>query len=253
MLQRRLVPSLLVDGGGHLVKTTRFSDRLYIGDPRNACYVLSGFQADEIILLDIDATHECRAPDLSLIQSIARFSSVPLAVGGGIKSLENIESILSLGVERVVLSSALYQNYGFLKDAVKNFGSSSISVILNHYSFVGGVAMGCFGTTNNSKSFEPLLELAHICCSEGAGEVILYDVTSEGTRSGFDCGLFKLISEKLTIPTIALGGGSSPDNVRQLFQSSEVAGVSLGSCFVFAPGTHQVLINYTQFKSEVFS
>jgi cyclase len=251
MLQRRLIPSLLVDGTGHLVKTTRFSDRVYIGDPRNACYVLSGFQADEIFLLDIDASSECYSPNLSLIRSIAQFSSVPLAVGGGIQSLGQIESILSLGVERVILSSALYQKYGFLNDAVKNFGSSSISVILNHYSFIGGVPMGCFGKINSSKNLESLLELAQICYAEGAGELIVCDVSSEGTRSGFDCGLFKLISEKLSIPTIALGGGYSSDHVRQLFQSSEVAGASLGSCFVYAPGTCQVLINYPQFKSQV--
>lgn len=253
MLQRRLIPSLLVDYTGHLVKTTRFSDRVYIGDPRNACCVLSGFQADEILFLDIDATNEHRSPNLTLIRSIAEFSSVPLAVGGGIQSLGQIEAILSLGVERVVLSSALCSKGRFLKETVENFGSSSVSVILNHYTYRGRIPAGCFGKMSESNGLESLLELAQFCYAEGAGELIVYDVSSEGTRSGFDCGLFKLISEHLPIPTIALGGGNNPDDVRQLFESTEVAGASLGSSFVYAPGTHQVLVNYPQFRSQVFS
>ena len=253
MLQRRLIPSLLIDRNQHLVKTTQFSNRVYIGDPRNACYVLSGFRADEILLLDIDATSEGLTPDLSLIKSIAQFASVPLTVGGGIKTLEQIDEILSLGVERVVLSSVLQRDRDFLRTAVSSFGSSSISVILNHYAYNKNTPMGCFGRFSRKVDLFPIHDLAQFCSTEGAGELIVYDVLNEGTRKGFNYDLFSSISSNLAIPTIALGGANAPEDVLQLFQCTDVAGASLGSAFVYAPHTEQVLINYRQFSSRIQS
>jgi cyclase len=113
--------------------------------------------------------------------------------------------------------------------------------------------MGCFGIKSINKDLSPLLDLANFCCAEGAGEVIIYDVSSDGTRSGFNYDLFAFISCHLPIPTIALGGANTPDDVRQLFHKTEISGASIGSAFVFAPQTKEVLINYPHFKSQVFS
>lgn len=253
MLQRRIIPSLLVDSCQHLVKTTSFSRRKYVGDPRNACNVLSFFQADEILVLDIDATSENRSVNLELVKSMAEFSSVPLAVGGGIQTLKQIEKVLSLGVERVVLGSVLRDQPNFLNLAANSFGSSSISVIANFYEYSNNVPMACFGKANDAEKLLPLLDLAIFCQSEGAGEFIVNDVMREGTRQGFDGDLMSLVSEKLTIPLIALGGGNLACDVQNIFQYTSVSGVALGSAFVYVPETDQVLINYPQFKAQVFN
>jgi cyclase len=252
MLRKRIIPSLLVDSAQHLVKTTKFSDRVYLGDPRNASYVFSGFEADEILLLDIDATSDARPPNFELIRSISQFSSVPLAVGGGIRSLEHIQSIIAAGVERVVLGSILSHDPLFLYRAVQTFGSSSISVIINCVYHQDCKSLASFGTSFSTTTIHSVYDLAHYCFREGAGEVILYDVEADGTRRGFNIDLFASISCTLPIPVIAIGGGDNAHDVSCLLNSTDVAGAALGSSFVYAPNTHQVLINYPHLKARVF-
>ena len=130
MLRPRLVASLLVDQHLHLVKTRQFADRLYLGDPLNAAYVFSGFEVDELLVLDIDATPQGRTIPLPFVEALARFTTVPLTVGGGIHRLEQIHDLLALGVEKVALSAVLAHDFGFLQQAAERFGSSTITVIL---------------------------------------------------------------------------------------------------------------------------
>ena len=239
MLQRRLIPALLLDRNQHLVKSTCLQDRIYIGDPQNACYLFSGFHADEIFLLDIDSTRDGYLPNVDLVSKIAEFASVPLAFGGGIHTLNQIDSILGVGVERVVLSSVLRDNPNFLRQAVSSFGSSSVSVILNHSTYIDKTPMGSFGLPLSTNDLHPLQQLAHFCENEGVGELIIHDLSREGTRIGFDVDLFHYISRSLSIPLIALGGCHSHEDVRDLFSTTSVAGASIFSSFFFDPATHQ--------------
>ena len=133
MLYPRLIPSLLVNSKQELVKTIRFKEENYLGDPLNAAYIFSGFEADELLVLDIDASKNKRCISFEFVKSLATFTKVPLTVGGGISNLDQIHDILSLGVERIALSNALSDNLNLLKQAANNYGSSSISVIINTF------------------------------------------------------------------------------------------------------------------------
>jgi cyclase len=241
-----LIVSLLVDRDLHLVKTTGFHQRHYLGDPLNAAYVFSGYEVDELLVLDIDATPEGRSIPLHFVEALSRFTSVPLAVGGGIRSLAQIHDLLALGVEKVVLSAALAGGLDFLEEAASCFGSSTITVALTLYSGSNGEPRACFGRPAPSTPERDMFPLALACQDAGAGEIVLYDSRREGTRSGFDVPLFASLNERLTIPLAALGGCGEPEHIVSLLSASPLSGVAAGSLFAYAPCSQQVLLNYPQ-------
>lgn len=250
MLLPRLIPSLLLDKDLHLVKTIRFSDRHYLGDPLNAAYVYSGYQVDELLVLDIDATASGRCIPLSFVEALARFTKVPLTVGGGIHSLEEIQSLLALGVERVILGSALMKDLAFLRQAVERFGSSTISVMINLTRTPEGKLMGYFGREGKGHA-SPLVQLACACEAAGTGEIVVNDVEREGTREGYDLRLYAELNDALSIPLVALGGCGGEQHIEELVKATPVSGIAAGSLFVYAPGTQEVLLNYPQKSSAI--
>jgi cyclase len=250
VLQPRLIPSLLVDQHLHLVKTTRFGERHYLGDPLNAAYVYSGYEVDELLVLDIDASSAGGHIPLAFVEALARFTRVPLAVGGGISSLEQIQSLLALGVERVVLGGALAKGLGFLSEAAKRFGSSTVSVIVNVSRGADGVALGYFGR-GGARAAAPLLGVVCACEAAGAGEIVVYDAEREGTRAGYDVSLYAGLNQALTVPLVALGGCGSEHHVEELLGATQISGIAAGSLFAYAPGTREVLLNYPQAASAL--
>jgi cyclase len=243
MLRTRLIPALLVNSHLELVKTISFSSRNYLGDPLNASYIFSGFDVDELLVLDIDASPENRAIPDQFVSALALYTTVPLTIGGGINSLDQIQGLLARGVEKVVLSSVLKRDLYFLKQAVDRFGSSSISVILNTRCDDCGQYQAWFGKPD-SKPGLPLLSLAQQCEQTGAGELIINCIDLDGTRDGFDIDLFTQLNNLLTIPLVALGGCGTTDHIAQLLNKTPISGVAAGSYFVYAPFTNQVLLNY---------
>jgi len=245
MLKRRLIPSLLVDSSGHLVKTQCFNDRVYLGDPLNAAYIFSEYFADELLVLDIDASKENRSIPIEFVTALGKFTNVPLAVGGGISKLAHVEAILAAGVERVVLGSTLSSSLSFLSDAARSFGSSSISVIVSYVSSDhnrGGLPplapfLSAFGPS-------ALEDIILACEDHGCGEVIIYDIERDGTSMGFDIQLFSRLSSLLSVPLVVAGGCGSDDHIIDLFHNSCVSGVAIGSTFVFSPNSKQVLLGY---------
>lgn len=250
MLQPRLIPSLLVDKNLHLVKTTRFGDRHYLGDPLNAAYVYSGYEVDELLVLDIDASAAGRCIPLAFVEALARFTRVPLAVGGGIRTISDIQSLLALGVERVVLGSALMNDLAFLHEAAERFGSSTISVVINVTRSPDGTALGYLGRDGQHLA-APLLTLARACEAAGAGEIVVYDVEREGTRAGFDVALYSALNAALTVPLVALGGCGDEHDIEGLIHATPISGIAAGSLFVYAPASREVLLNYPHPKSSV--
>ncbi len=243
MLQPRLIPSLLVDDDLHLVKTTSFGCRQYLGDPLNAAYVYSGYEVDELLVLDIDASPARRLIPLVFVEALARFTTVPLTIGGGIRSLADIQSLLSLGVERVVLGAVLEQDFEFLAQAAQRFGSSTVSALINMQRGRDGSPFGYFGR-GGAGSGVPVCDLARACEAAGAGEVIVYDVDREGTRAGYDVPSFAMLNEALSIPLVALGGCGAEHHIEALLDAVPVSGVAAGSLFAYAPGSYEVLLNY---------
>jgi cyclase len=246
MLQPRLIPVLLVDDQLQLVKTTGFNKRHYLGDPLNAAYVFSGFEVDELLVLDIDASTQRRSIPLPFVAALARFTSVPLTVGGGISNLEQIHDLLALGVEKVVLGAVLRREFSFLKQAADRFGSSTISVILNVRSHGDGPALAWLGRPDATGAGpgQPLAQLALACQQAGAGEVVIQAADRDGQRHGYAVALLAEVNRKLTIPLVALGGCGCHGHMAELLQATPLSGVAAGSLFVYAPGSQQVLLHY---------
>ena len=249
MLRPRLIAVLLVDSQLRLVKTTNFSNRHYLGDPLNAAYVFSGFEVDELLVLDIDASSQSRSISTRFVEALARFTSVPLTIGGGLTNLDQIHDLLALGVEKVAISTALGRDFSFLQRAVQRFGSSTISVVLNVKQLPGGPPLAWFGRPAAGISGQSLPELAMACERAGAGELVLHSVDRDGNRNGFDVSTLVALNEQLTIPVVALGGCGSHDHIRELLAATPLSGIAVGSLFVYAPDTQQVLLNYSHSSS----
>ncbi len=245
MLYPRLIPSLLVNEKQELVKTICFKDRNYLGEPLNTAYIFSGFEADELLVLDIDASKNKKCISLDFVRSLSTFTKVPLTVGGGISNLDQIYEILSLGVERIALSSALNDDIRLLNNAANRYGSSSISVIVNTYRNSVGELMACFGRPEFSRKFYLINEICKICEDSGAGELVINQIDHEGTRKGFDIKLMQDLNEIVSIPLVALGGCGSKEHISDLLKRTPISGISCGTFFVYAPETSQVLLNYT--------
>ena len=250
MVQPRLIPVLLVDHQLHLVKTTAFDRRHYLGDPLNAAYVFSGFEVDELLVLDIDATPQGRSIPMRFVEALARFARIPLSVGGGITTLEHIHELLALGVEKVALSAALQRDFSFLQKAADRFGSSTISVVLNvsepscpNDSELAS-ALACFGRPDSSNARQPLLDLARACEEACAGELVLNYVQRDGTRMGYSVAQLAALNRQLTIPLVGLGGCGSDGHIAELLSATPLSGVAAGSFFAYAPESREVLLNY---------
>jgi cyclase len=252
MLQPRLIPCLLVDQHLHLTKTTRFTERRYLGDPLNAAFVYSGYEVDELMVLDIDASSAGRSISLEFVESLARFTRAPLAIGGGITKISEIHSLIAAGAERIILGSVLNRKFTFLNYAVENFGSSTVSVIINAKRETGGEVVGYFGKGNYSSAV-PLIKLAKECEKSGAGEIILYDVDRDGTGEGFDLELVALLNDSLTIPLVTVGGCGCELHIEKLLNATPISGIGIGSFFVYAPNTREVLLSYPLVSSSLRS
>lgn len=244
MLKPRLITSFLVDSSQHLVKTINFSERNYLGDPLNAAYIFSGFEVDELLVLDIDASLEGRTISYDFVKALASFTKVPLSVGGGISELSHIQDLLSFGVEKIVISSEIENDFSFLEKAVNKFGSSSISVIINvKHDLEKNTQVAYLGRSRKNSSY-CLESLSMSIQNSGAGELIINNIDLEGTRKGFDIALMKKLNEKLSIPLVALGGAGNIKHIEDLLMATPINGIACGTFFVYANESKDVLMNY---------
>ena len=244
MLLPRIIPFLLIKNGG-LVKTTKFSNPKYVGDPLNAVKIFNEKFVDEIVILDIEASKNNKAPDFKLIEKLARECRMPLCYGGGIKNIDEIEKIVNLGVEKVALSSILIEDKNLIYEAVKRFGSQSIvavfdfkkSSFLNKYNiFVNNGRKKC--------NLDPV-KLTKEIASMGIGELIINSIDCDGLRSGYDMGLINLIKSQIpNIPITFVGGAGSLNDINSLIENFKYVGAGAGSLFVFKGKFKAVLINY---------
>lgn len=242
MLRPRIIPCLLVQKKG-LVKTVKFGPGKYVGDPINAVKIFNEKEADELIVLDIDATANGAEPDFALIQKLAAECRMPLCYGGGIKTVEQASRIISLGVEKVALSSAALANPGLITAIAREIGSQSVVVVLD-------VKRSLFGKyevyTHNGKKAtgRTPVELAKEAEALGAGEVVINAIDLDGQMKGYDLELARRVREAVGLPMSVLGGAGSLEDIGKLIKTCGVVGASAGSLFVFKGKLRAVLINY---------
>lgn len=243
MLRPRIIPCLLVRNKG-LVKTVCFNEGKYVGDPLNAVKIFNEKEVDELILLDIDATVENRLPDFELIRHVAIESRMPLCYGGGVKTVEQAKKIISLGAEKVAISSVVHEKNGIISAISDAVGSQSVVVVIDVKT------KNIFGkkevVTHNGKRFtgKNPIDFAIFCQESGAGEIVINSVDNDGLMKGYDVKLIREIREAIDLPITALGGASNTNDLSGLIKEFGVIGAAAGSLFVFKGKYKAVLINY---------
>ena len=228
---------------GGLVKTVKFKSPNYIGDPINSLKLFNDKGVDELLFIDIEASKNNTQPDLKLINEIASECFMPLAYGGGVKDLDTIETLLKTGVEKISINSAFLEDENFIKDAVKEFGGSTIigsidvkkDIFNRHkvYNYRSGKIL----------KIDPL-QYAKKLQNFGVGEIFLNDVDKDGTMEGYDIGIIKKISEAINIPIIPCGGAGNLTDIKSVFLQTNTTAVAAGSLFVYTGKFNAVLINY---------
>jgi cyclase len=243
MLRSRITPCLLVHKKG-LVKTVEFDNPRYVGDPINAVKIFNEKEVDELIVIDIDATVEGRGPDFNLIKNLAFECRMPFCYGGGITTVDQAKKIISLGVEKVAISSAALSNTQLLKDIGNAIGKQSLVVVLDVKK------KGLFGnyelyTHNGKKSSKyKLKEYLTILNEIDIGEIVVNSIDEDGKMKGYDFKLYDIVRDFTSMPMTILGGAGSLDDIRVAIERYKTIGVSAGSLFVFKGKYKAVLINY---------
>jgi imidazole glycerol-phosphate synthase subunit HisF len=242
MLSIRLMPVLLVSDG-RLVKTTRFRNPVYVGDPVNTVRIFNEIGVDEVVVLDISASRRNREPDFGLVQEIAQECFMPLSYGGGIKTRDHMDALFLSGVEKVVVRSAFIERPELISEAAEKYGSQAVVAAIDVFdSFLRGRRV--VGEKRLFFSEHNPVKLAETAQALGAGEIFLTSVSREGTWAGFDLGLVRDVSKSLTIPLVAHGGAGSTQDVLSLIETGLVSGVALGSMTVFQGKGKGVLVNF---------
>lgn len=242
MLQTRVIPCLLVQNE-RLVKTVRFKNPSYVGDPVNAIKIYNEKEVDELILVDISATVEQRPPSFKLIEQVTSECFMPLCYGGGIRSLEEIQRILTLGVEKVAINSYAMENPSFIKEASDRFGSQSIVLSMDVKKTLWGKYLVHTHGGRKTTKLEPV-EFAQEMEAMGAGEILLNSIDRDGTWEGYDLGLIKAVADAVGIPVIACGGAGRIDDFSEAVKKGGASAVAAGSMVVYQGKDLGVLINF---------
>jgi cyclase len=253
MRRVRVIPVLLIQDGG-LVKTVKFKDPTYVGDPINAVKIFNEKEIDEIVILDIDATKQNRGPDMVKIREIAGEAFIPLAYGGGISTVQQVKDLFYLGVEKVIFNYQAFKKPGILTESSKLVGSQSIVASMDVKKNWLGKYRVMVKNGKEDTGLDPVTYAKKVT-DAGAGEVFLNMIDRDGTYAGYDLEMIEAVSNAVKVPVIACGGASSLEDFRKAIDKGASA-VAAGSFFVFQRAHRAVLISYPgqqELKDQVFS
>lgn len=245
MLRPRIIPCLLVHENG-LVKTNGFKQPKYLGDPINAVRIFNEKEADELIVLDIDATINQRGPDFALIKKLASECRMPLCYGGGITEMDQVVRLVNLGVEKVALSSAVVRTPEILGKLASAVGRQSIVVVIDvikRKNLFGPSYKVCTHNGTVVHDLDPI-KFAASLQDYGVGEIVVNSVDRDGKMEGYDLGLAKMLRGVLQVPLTFLGGAGSFDHMTDIVNAVGNIGCAAGSMFVFKGKYRAVLISY---------
>lgn len=246
MNKTRVIPVLLLRNRG-LVKTVKFKDAKYVGDPINSVRIFNEKEVDELVFLDISATPEGREPNFDMLQDIAGEAFMPMAYGGGLNSIDQVRRVFSLGFEKVILNTAGYTNPGLISEAVSIYGAQSVVGCVD----VRRTLLGRYELHTHSGARRQQGSLVqHLANLEklGVGEILINSIDRDGTQTGYDLKLLREVSHAVSVPVIACGGASSIDDFVAAVHEGGVSAVAAGSMFVFMGPHRAVLINYPDRK-----
>ena len=230
MLKHRVIPVLLIKDGG-LVKTERFKNPKYVGDPINAIRIFNEKEVDELIVLDINASKKQREPDYELISNFSSECFMPLCYGGGIKNMNQAKKIFALGVEKISVQSSAINNLNFISDLSHQFGNQSIVLSIDIIkSWTGKYKL--FNSKESRASNINWKDILVKAVELGAGEIVINFVNRDGTRSGMEFNLYQEASNLVNVPIIACGGVGSLNDIKKAAKNGASA-IAAGAFFVF--------------------
>lgn len=241
MKRIRTIPVLLLDGDA-LVKTRVFRRPRYLGDPINAVRIFNEKRADELMLLDIGAAAG-RALDVDHLADIVSEAFMPVAYGGGIRSIPLAADLMARGIEKLVLNTAIWQQPPLVEELAARFGSQAVVASIDARRNVFGQWRAYIRSGRTATTFTPAA-LARRAVDLGAGEILLTAIDREGTRRGFDLELCRSVSAAVDVPVVAHGGAGSMEDFRRAISEGGCSAVAAGSLFVFAAEGGGVLISY---------
>lgn len=246
MLRTRVIPVLLLKDNG-LVKTKKFKNPKYIGDPINAVRIFNEKEVDELAFLDITATPNKRKPNFSLIKDIASEAFMPFAYGGGITELSDIEKLFNIGVEKVILNSIAYKKPDVISEAAKIFGNQSIVVsvdVKTNFTKRLKAYTNC-GTVQIKENLQVYIKKLE---QLGIGELIINSIDKDGLMSGYDIELIRSVADAVGIPVVASGGAGNITDFEMAIKKGNASAVAAGSMFMFNGPHRAVLISYPNYN-----
>ena len=230
MLAKRIIPCLDVKDG-RTVKGTNFVNLRDAGDAVELAAIYAEQGADELVFLDITATNENRGTFVELVEQVAAQIDIPFTVGGGIRSLEDIEKLLSSGADKVSINSAAFFDPALIEQAAKRFGSQCVVVAID--AKWDGQEWRAYLNGGRTATEHYVIEWARRCSDLGAGEVLLTSMDADGTKDGFDIALTKAVSDAVGIPVIASGGAGNVEDFLEIFEAAEADAALAASIFHF--------------------
>lgn len=243
MLRPRIIPCLLVHNKG-LVKTVRFDNPKYVGDPVNAVRIFNEKEVDELIVLDIDATAKNTEPDYVMIGNLAAECRMPLCYGGGVTTVEQAVRIIKLGVEKVAISSSAIKDPLLVSRMAAYVGSQSVVVVLDVRKNPHTGTYEIWTHQGTKKTHRNPFEFARELEQHGVGEITVNSIDQDGVMQGYDMALVRRMRAAVTVPITALGGAGSLRDLELLVKEFGILGAAAGSLFVFKGVYKAVLINY---------
>lgn len=242
MLKTRIIPCLQLIGDS-LVKTIKFSNHGYIGDPINTVRIFNELEIDELCFLDIRATIEGRSPNLEILQQISNECFMPLSYGGGVKDFDIAKQILSIGFEKLVVNSEAFRNPAFVTALSEHFGAQAVVGSIDVKKNLWGKYNVYINDGTEKTGIDPV-DWAKRLQELGAGEILLTSMDKDGTWNGFDIDITRKVAEAVTIPVIANGGAGNIQHIGEVVKSGHASAVSLGSMVVYQKKEMGVLVNF---------
>ncbi|OUS31456.1 imidazole glycerol phosphate synthase subunit HisF [Gammaproteobacteria bacterium 45_16_T64] len=243
MLRSRVIPCLLIRNKG-LVKTVKFKEGKYVGDPLNAVKIFNEKEVDELIVLDIDATRASGEPDFHMIEKMASECRMPFCYGGGVTTKEQARKIISLGVEKVALSASIVHNPELVREIAREIGGQSVVAILDVKKKLIGSKYEIWTHNATKNTGKCPVQFARVLERMGVGEIVVNSINNDGVMKGYDLNIVRRIRETIKVPMTVLGGAGSVDHIKELVHTYDVIGAAAGSLFVFKGSYKAVLINY---------
>lgn len=244
MLKKRIIPILQIIND-KLVKSLRYKNPSYIGDPINAVKIFNEKKVDEIIIIDINRSKKKSDLNYSIIKDLADECRMPFAYGGGISSISQVEKLFSIGVEKIILNSSVLHKYELINSLSKNYGSQSVvvAVDINKNFFKKNKLFDWLNKKNLKKNID-----THIknCVNSGAGEIMINCVQNEGTQKGFDFTIINDLNFDLSVPIIVNGGINSNDEIKKILKINTIDAVAVGAKFIYYGPHNAVLISYIE-------